>query len=328
MLKVDFGEEAPPHETIPTPSFGLNYSIGGGLWTGRFHILWGNYSAGKSTLAFQMGAVAQKMGYKVVIIDAEQSFSDDWAERVCGLDRDKRTFFRTCIVEEILKDLIPIMSSEEKIFLIVDSINAIVSESFYKQPDAGKAIAIGARSRKYFLQKLAGYMDQNKIGILIAQQGFNPGANGMIMPLLGEAEKHWASNLIKLFSSGAKDDMVREYDTKDEKWGGVITDREIRWTIDKSKQRPVQGTKGAYWFSPQTGTINDVKEILTIATLNGIVNQKGAWYSYKDKKFQGFEKLVGGLDEQDFKSIKDELETKEYLDVEVNDEKLQQDGEE
>lgn len=328
MLRVDFGEESPSYEIIPTPSFGLNYSVGGGFWTGRFHVLWGNYSAGKSTMAFQMAAEAQKMGYKVVIIDGEQSFDDKWAEDTCGLDRENRTFMRSCIVEDILKELVPILKSDEKIFLIVDSINALVNETFYKEADSGKAIAIGARSRKYFLQKLAGYMTPNKIAIIIAQQGFNPGAKGAIMPVLGEAEKHWSTNIVKLFSSGGKDDMVREDESSDNKWGGTILDREIRWTIDKSKQRPIQGKKGAYWFSPQGGTINDRKEIVTIATLNGVVNQRGAWFSYGDKKFQGIEKLINGLDEQDIKAIKAELESKEDLDVGVNDDQLQQDGEE
>lgn len=71
MLVVKGGEKIPTPEIIPTPSFGLNYILGGGMWSGRYHIVWGNPQAGKSTMCFHAAAEAQKLGYTPVIIDAE-----------------------------------------------------------------------------------------------------------------------------------------------------------------------------------------------------------------------------------------------------------------
>ncbi len=328
MLKVDFGQDMPKFEIIPTPSFGLNRILDGGFYTGRYHVLWGNYSAGKSTMAFQMAAEAQKMGYKVVIIDAEQSYDQRWAEEICGLQKENRLVLKSCIEEDILDALLPLMKSKEKIFLIIDSINAIVNEGFYKEASSGKAIGTGAKTRKHFLQKIAGYMDTDKIVVIIAQQGnVNAGQFFILQAQLGEAEKHWTSNTIKLFKAGGEDDVVREALSSDKKWGGKIIDREIRWTVEKSKQRPVEGAKGAYWFNTQIGGIDTTKEIVALALRHDIIVQKGAWYNYGGEQYQGIKKLLAGLSDVHVDKIKAELLDKD-LGAGVQDAELQQDGEE
>ena len=75
MLIVKGGERLPAPDVIPTPSFGLNYGLGGGIWSGRINVIWGNKSAGKSTLTLHMAATAQEMGYTPVIVDAERRLS-------------------------------------------------------------------------------------------------------------------------------------------------------------------------------------------------------------------------------------------------------------
>jgi len=65
-----------------TPSIGLNMALKGGLGHGRQILIWGNKSAGKSSFCLQMIAEAQKEGKTCAWIDAEASYSADWAEKL------------------------------------------------------------------------------------------------------------------------------------------------------------------------------------------------------------------------------------------------------
>ena len=87
MLVIDKrkGDHMPEYEIIPTPSVGLNRALGGGLYSGMTHLLWGTPSAGKTTMCYHIVAEAQKRGYRPVIIDSEFSYKDKYAEQ-CGVD--------------------------------------------------------------------------------------------------------------------------------------------------------------------------------------------------------------------------------------------------
>jgi hypothetical protein len=75
----------------------------------------------------------------------------------------------------------------------------------------------------------------------------------------------------------------------------LIVNREIKWTIEKSKQAPIQGTKGSYWFNPQNATIDRKKEIINIAVTNGLINKTGAWFNYLGEKYHGFDSLCQSI---------------------------------
>ncbi len=64
-----------------TPSIGLNLALKGGFGHGRQILVWGNKSAGKSSFCLQMIAEAQKEGKTCAWIDAEHSYSQEWAEK-------------------------------------------------------------------------------------------------------------------------------------------------------------------------------------------------------------------------------------------------------
>ena len=71
-----------------TPSIGLNLALKGGFGHGRQILVWGNKSAGKSSFCLQMIAEAQKEGKTCAWIDAEHSYSQEWAEKL-GVNSDE-----------------------------------------------------------------------------------------------------------------------------------------------------------------------------------------------------------------------------------------------
>lgn len=289
MLKIEGGDRIPVNDVIPSPSYGLNYVLGGGFWSGRFSVVWGTISAGKTTMLLYTLAEAQKKGYIPVIVDAEGSYTDSWAEK-CGLDLSNRIYIKSNITEHVSKELVDLMKSDEKFAIMIDSINAITAQVFYEDK---KAIAIDARSRRKLIQELSEYMHPSKnLVLMVSQQGmdFSNQNRPTIMPKLGNAELHFATNIIRLFGSRASESLVRGEND-------LIINREVRWTVEKSKQAPVEGTRGAYWFSPQSATIDSLKEMVNIAVANGIIEKRGAWFMVDDNKYHGMDQLIDYLRE-------------------------------
>jgi recombination protein RecA len=310
MLKLSGGEPIPVSEVIETPSFGLNHVLGGGLWTGRFSLMWGNPSSGKTTFLLHVMAEAQRRGYTPVIIDAEGSYTDPWAEK-CGIDIDTRLYFRSNIWEHIKKEIVPIMKKDEKFIFLFDSVNAISSEDWYN--DKG-GMASDARTRRKIFQELAEYLHPaNNAVLMVSQQTLDfSGTYPVMTAKIGNAEQHWCTNIIRLFGSGAKDKLERGANE-------LIVNKEVSWTIQKSKQAPVEGTKGSYWFSPQTASIDKKREIIHIAVANGVgIRKSGAWYYVGDEKYQGMDNLVEAIDDDQIVLIQKELENTEIT-FEVED---------
>ena len=146
---------------------------------------------------------------------------------------------------------------DEKYVFLIDSINGIASEAFYKDADGSGGIASQSRSRRLMYQKMAQYLNVNNAVIMVAQQTMDlSGNHPRLMAKVGNAELHWTTNIINLFASAAKDSLERAGDSD------LIVNRQVRWTIEKSKQAPIEGTRGSYWFSPQNAEIDTKMELL------------------------------------------------------------------
>jgi recombination protein RecA len=298
MLIVKGGERLPEPAIIKTPSYGLNRILSGGLWSGRYHILWGNPQAGKSTFCLHTLAQAQREGFVPVIVDAEGTMTDQWMEH-CGIDSSSRIVIRSTVAEDILGVIMPMLREKESHYIfLIDSVNSIVMESFYKNDDSMGAVGIHARSQGAFIQKVSNELisNTNHIIIFIAQQTIGAkGQHFVTQGKFGNAAEHWATNIIRINASDSRDDTDRDVDER-------IVNRKVTWRIDKSKQSPVKGTKGDYWFNPDTASIDNDREIFHIAVKNNVIHRAGAWYTFKESKHHGESKFLGAMS-----SVKDEI---------------------
>lgn len=301
------------HEVIPTKSFGLNYALGGGLWTGRIHTLWGNYSAGKSVMAMHLAAEAQRMGYHPVIVDAEKSYTDEWATKI-GIDIDNRTLLQGTIMEDIMGEVMPMMrKKEEKYFFLIDSINSVVFEQFYKNDDSAGGIGIYARSQGALMQKIANDISVDHIFVCIAQQTYKTKGQYFVNQAnMAQKTEHWSTNIIHLSANDSQIDTEKNEDD-------VILNKKVSWTIDKSKQRSVKGMKGTYWFSPANAEIDMAQEAAHIAVRNGIIAKGGAWFTWKDEKYQGLPNLVAALTEEDLTELYRQLGELDIVETDIDD---------
>ena len=67
----------------------------------------------------------------------------------------------------------------------------------------------------------------------------------------------------------------------------MITSQRVTWTIEKTKQLPSIGTHGHYYVLPQEGRIDQYRELLDIAVEMNIIERRGAWFFYKEEKWNG-----------------------------------------
>jgi len=284
MLVVDKrkGDHMPIHEVIPTPSVGLNRALGGGLNTGATHLFWGTPSVGKTTMCFRILAEAQKRGYRPVIIDSEYSYNDEYAKK-CGVNIEDVVVIQSTIVEEIMKALIGYLTNDvEKHIFLFDSLSNIIKEEFYDKPEGGKAMGLQSRSQGYLLQKLVNYLHKEKnIMLFVAHQTVDlSGMFAVTKAKMGNTVHHNMHNIVKLFLSMSSKEMERDD-------AHTITSQRAVWTIEKTKQIPTIGASGYYYVLPQAGQIDVDREIIDIAVEMDIIQRRGAWYSYNDKKWNG-----------------------------------------
>jgi recombination protein RecA len=233
-------------------------------------------------MCFRILAEAQRRGYRPVIIDSEYSYNDEYAKK-CGVNIEDVVVIQSTIVEEIMKALIGYLTNDvEKHIFLFDSLSNIIKEEFYDKPEGGKAMGLQSRSQGYLLQKLVNYLHKERnIMLFVAHQTVDlSGMFAVTKAKMGNTVHHNMHNIVKLFLSMSSKEMERDE-------AHTITSQRAVWTIEKTKQIPTIGATGFYYVLPQAGQIDVDREIIDIAVEMDIIQRRGAWYSYNDRKWNG-----------------------------------------
>jgi recombination protein RecA len=116
-------------EILPTASVKLNRDLGGGFGKGRQTVVWGNKSAGKTSMLLQTIAEAQKRGEVCAWVDAEGSYDPDWASRL-GVDNSKLLISESKSIDGVTADIVDFLEAEVDL-VILDSISAILPSTYF-----------------------------------------------------------------------------------------------------------------------------------------------------------------------------------------------------
>ncbi len=117
------------YEYQPTPSFGLNRALGGGLPYGRQVLIWGSKSSAKSSMCLQMIALAQAEGKLCAWIDSEMSYSEDWA-RTLGVDPEKLIYSQARTISDMVDVGVGLMNAGVDL-IVVDSITSMLPAIYF-----------------------------------------------------------------------------------------------------------------------------------------------------------------------------------------------------
>jgi recombination protein RecA len=292
-------------EFIPTASIGLNRDLKGGFGRGRQTVIWGNKSAGKSSMVLQTIAEAQKRGDICAWIDAENTFDKTWAARL-GVNCDELIVTKSRSIDEAVADISDFLEAEVDI-IVLDSINALLPSTYFEKKDELKEGLEGTKQIGTVSKELAvavnkfNYLNKRSALVLISQLRNKIGGYGAMADMAGgEAMKFFSSTVIKLWSSASEKEQKQGEVQLGDKLIKKPIGRPVNYTVQFNKLGPPNqtGTYDFYYDGAVVG-IDQVGEIVDMAESLGLIDKSGAWYYYEEEKFQGRTKVVDYFKEND-----------------------------
>ena len=300
----------------PTPSIGLNQALKGGLGYGRQVLVWGNKSAGKSSFCLQMLGMAQKSGRTCAWIDSESSYSAEWASKL-GVDSSNVIYSPAKTINDMVDVGTGLMEAGVDI-VVVDSISALLPAIYFdkdgdelKQLQDTKQIGAEAKDMTHAV-KMLNYANKNTLLVLISQQRNQFGSmHASHIPTGGMAVKFFSSTVIKLWSSEAEANQIKDDVQVGDKFIQQKVGRPVNWIVDYNKLGPpnLSGQYDFYYQGDHVG-VDRVAEILDVAEMMGRVDRGGAWYTILGERLQGRAKAVQYL--RDNPEVVDTLESMIY----------------
>ena len=273
-------------------------ALKGGLGHGRQILIWGNKSAGKSSFCLQMIAEAQKEGKTCAWIDAEASYSADWAEKL-GVNSEELIYSPAKTINDMVDVATQLMEAGVDI-IVVDSISALLPAIYFekdstelKKLEDTKQIGAEAKDMTHAV-KMLNYANKNTLLVLISQQRNQFGSmHASHIPTGGMAVKFFSSTVVKLWSSEAEANAIKAGVKVGDKIIEQRVGRPVNWIIDYNKLGP-PNLSGQYdfYFQGENLVVDQVGEVLDVSEQFGIIEKGGAWYTVNGERFQGRAKAV------------------------------------
>jgi len=294
-------------EFQPTPSPGLNRALNGGFPYGRQVLVWGSKSSAKSSLCLQTIGLAQQAGKICAWIDAEMSYSEEWAKRL-GVDTDQLIVSQARTINEMVDVGTQLMTAGVDL-IVVDSITSLLPAIYFEKDSAElkqleNTKQIGAEARDFSnAWKMINYAN-NKVKptlfILISQSRNN--INAMYtsqQPTGGQSTKFYSSTIIKLFSSESDNQAIKGKIAVGDKLIEEKIGRKVRWEVQFSKTSPAfQSGEYDFYFRNSMIGVDEIADMVDTAEMLGLVERTGAWYILPDgSKVQGRESFINRVRE-------------------------------
>lgn len=310
IMRLGKNERAAEIETISTGSPSLDLALGGGVPRGRIVEIYGPESSGKTTLALQIVAEAQKKGGVSAFVDAEHALDIDYAKKL-GVKTEDILVSQPDSGEQALEIVETLVRSGALDVLVVDSVAALVPRSEL-EGDMGDATMGGqARLMSQALRKLTAVISKSKTCLIFINQ-----IRMKIGVMFGNPETTTGGNALKFYSSIRMD--IRRIGAI--KKGDEVVGNRTRVKVVKNKVAPP--FKTAEFDILYGRGINRWGDILDIATSAGIIERTGTWYSYgEDRIGQGRDNAVNYLmdNPKTFSSIEKAVVAKNATDKKAAD---------
>ncbi len=293
-----------PISTISTGSISLDAALGvGGIPKGRIIEIYGPESSGKTTLALQIIAEAQKNGGVCTFIDAEHALDVVYAKNL-GVDIDNLLVSQPDFGEQALDIVESVARSGAIDVIVVDSVAALTPKSEIDGDMGDQHVGLQARLMSQALRKLTSI--SHKMGtsiIFINQIRMKIGMMGY-----GSPETTTGGNALKFYSSVRLD--VRRIASL--KQGEEIVGNRVKVKVVKNKVAPPFKTAE---FDIMYGEgISKEGELLDYGVKFDIIDKSGSWFSLGDRKLgQGKEKVRILLKEDKALALEIENKIKEAM---------------
>ena len=267
-------------DVIPTGSLALDLALGvGGVPKGRIIEIYGPESSGKTTVALQMVAQAQKRGGEAAFIDVEHALDPAYA-RALGVDIDNLLVSQPDTGEQALEIAEALVRSGALDIVVFDSVAAMVTKGEIEGEMGDAHVGQLARLMSQAMRKLTAIVGRsNCVAIFINQIREKIGVS------FGNPETTTGGRALKYFAT-IRIDVRKGEAIKD---GNEVIGNVTKCKVVKNKVAP-PFKEAVFDLMYGEGTSYE-GEIIDIGSVLGIIEKSGSWYSYKgDRIGQGKEK--------------------------------------
>lgn len=287
IMRLGQNKAVGPVEVISTGALSIDYALGiGGVPRGRVIEIFGPESSGKTTLALQVIAEAQKTGGLAAFVDAEHALDAAYAKKL-GVDIDNLLVSQPDNGEQALEIVEVLIRSNSVDVVVVDSVAALVPKAEI-EGDMGEAqMGLQARLMSQALRKLTGAVSKSKTSLIFINQ-----LREKIGVMFGNPETTTGGRALKFYSS-VRIDIRRIGAIKD---GEAVVGGRTRVKIVKNKMAaPFREAEFDIMYGEGVSREGD---LIDIAVEHKIIEKSGAWFSYSGERLgQGRENVKTYLKE-------------------------------
>ena len=291
-----------PVDVIPTGSISIDYALGiGGMPRGRVVEIYGPESSGKTTLALQVIAEAQKSGGMAAFVDAEHALDAQYAQKL-GVDLENLLVSQPDHGEQALEIVEVLIRSGGVDVVVVDSVAALVPKAEIDGEMGDAQMGLQARLMSQALRKLTGVVSKSKTTLIFINQ-----LREKIGVMFGNPETTTGGKALKFYAS-VRVDIRRIASIKD---GDQVIGGRTRVKVVKNKMAPP--FREAEFDIMYGLGISREGDLLDMGVEKRIIEKSGAWFAFAGERLgQGRENAKQFLkDNPDIRQIIDERVRKE-----------------
>jgi recombination protein RecA len=301
IMRLDKGEIPANIAAISTGSLGLDVALGiGGVPRGRIIEVYGPESSGKTTLALNIIAQAQKTGGQAAFIDAEHALDVAYARKL-GVKTDELLISQPDTGEQALEITETLVRSGAIDVIVVDSVAALTPRAEIEGEMGDAHMGLQARLMSQALRKLTGAISKSNTTLVFINQ-----IRMKIGVMFGNPETTTGGNALKFYASVRLD--IRKVSAIKE--GEEVTGGRVRVKVVKNKIAPP--FRSAEFDVMFNEGISKLGEIIDIGAEKNIIEKSGAWFSYGGTRIgQGRENVKIFLNEHPEMAAEIEVKVRE-----------------
>lgn len=291
--------DAMPIASISSGSISVDYALGiGGFPRGRISEIFGPESSGKTTVALQVVAEAQRGGGMAAYIDVEHALDPIYA-RALGVDVDNLLVSQPDFAEQALEITNALITSNAVDVLVVDSVAALVPKAELDGEMGDSFVGVQARLMSQAMRKLTGNVAKSNGCLIFINQ-----IREKIGVMFGSPETTTGGRALKFYSS-VRADIRRIAAIKD---GETVTGNRTKIKIVKNKCAPP--FREAEFDIIYGEGISKEGDLLDLGVAHNIVEKSGSWFSFKGDR-------IGQGRETARQFLKDNPDVKKKIDTEL-----------
>jgi recombination protein RecA len=288
-----------PVAAISTGSISVDAALGvGGFPRGRINEIFGPESSGKTTIALQVIAEAQKAGGMAAFIDVEHALDPTYARKL-GVDVDNLLVSQPDYAEQALEITSTLITSGQIDVLVVDSVAALVPKTELDGEMGDAFVGVQARLMSQAMRKLTGNVSKSNTCLIFINQ-----IREKIGVMFGNPETTSGGRALKFYAS-VRCDIRRIAAIKE---GDAVIGNRTKVKIVKNKvAAPFREAEFDILYGEG---ISKEGDLIDLGVAQNIVEKSGSWYSFKGER-------IGQGRENARQFLKDNADVRQTLDREL-----------